>query len=156
MRVISDNPTRTQRAGVALGKLLQPGDLICLSGALGAGKTCLAAAIGRGWGARPPLTSPTFTLVHEHVRGSDDGVLYHLDCYRLRDSFEAMQAGLEDALSGKGPALIEWPERIGEALPPERLWVSLEIMGAASRCIRLKASGDRHEGLLNAFQTQGL
>ena len=156
MRVISDNPARTQRAGVALGKLLQPGDLICLSGALGAGKTCLAAAIGRGWGARPPLTSPTFTLVHEHSRCADDGVLYHVDCYRLGDAREAMQAGLEDALSGQGPALIEWPERIGEALPVERLWVSLEIMGAAKRCIQLKARGERHEGLLNAFRAQAL
>lgn len=156
MRVISDNPTQTQLAGVALGALLQPGDLICLSGALGAGKTCLAAAIGRGWGAQPPLTSPTFTLVHEHGRDSDDGVLFHVDCYRLRDALEAMQAGLEDALSGQGPALIEWPERMREALPPERLCVSLEILGPARRCLWLKASGERHEGLLQAFQAQAL
>ncbi len=152
MRVISDNPTQTQLAGVALGRLLQPGDLICLSGALGAGKTCLAAAIGRGWGAQPALTSPTFTLVHEHGRDSDDGVLFHIDCYRLRDAFDAMQAGLEDALSGQGPALIEWPERVGEALPEERLWVSLEILGPARRHLRLKANGERHKGLITAFQ----
>lgn len=152
MRVISDNPTRTQQAGVALGALLRPGDLICLSGAMGAGKTCLAAAIGRGWGALPPLTSPTFTLVHEHGRSADDDVLYHVDCYRLRDAHDAMQAGLEDALSGQGPALIEWPERMEQALPAERLWVSLEILGAARRGMLLKARGDRHEALLHAFQ----
>ena len=156
MRVISDNPGETQQAGVALGALLQPGDLICLSGGLGAGKTCLAAAIGRGWGAQPPLTSPTFTLVHEHGRDLDDGVLYHVDCYRLRDALDAMQAGLEDALSGQGPALIEWPERMAEALPPERMWVSLEILGPARRCIRLKARGERHEDLLQALQVQTL
>ena len=156
MRVISDNPARTQLAGVALGRLLRPGDLICLGGALGAGKTCLAAAIGRGWGAQPPLTSPTFTLVHEHGRNSDDDVLFHIDCYRLRDALDAMQAGLEDALSGQGPALIEWPERLGEALPQERLWVSLEILGPAKRCIHLKARGERHEYLLQAFQVQTL
>ena len=156
MRVISDNPNQTQLAGMALGRLLQPGDLICLSGGRGAGKTCLAAAIGRGWGAQPPLTSPTFTLVHEHGRNSDDGVLFHIDCYRLCDALDAMQAGLEDALSGQGPALIEWPERMRQALPRERLWVSLEILGPARRCIWLKARGKRHECLLQAFQVKTL
>ncbi len=154
MRVISDSPLQTQQAGERLGTLLQAGDLICLSGGLGAGKTCLAAAIGRGWGGLPPLTSPTYTLVHEHRRQQDDGVLFHIDCYRLQDASEAMQAGLEEALDGQGPALIEWPERLGAGLPAERLWVSLEITGPASRFIQLKASGERHESLLKTFQCQ--
>ncbi len=154
MRVISGSPLQTQQAGETLGTLLQPGDLICLSGGLGAGKTCLAAAIGKGWGGLPPLTSPTYTLVHEHRRNRDDGVLFHIDCYRLQDASEAMQAGLEEALDGQGTALIEWPERLGDALPPERLWVSLEITGPASRCIQLQACGERHESLLKTFKIQ--
>lgn len=147
MQVISEGPAQTRRLGMALGAQLRPGDLVCLAGGLGAGKTWLAAAIGEGWGAQQPLTSPTFTLIHEHRRASDDAVLFHVDCYRLRDAREALQAGLEDALAGQGPALIEWPERIVEILPAERLWISLEILGQERRRLHLCARGERHARL---------
>ncbi|MCS7071697.1 MAG: tRNA (adenosine(37)-N6)-threonylcarbamoyltransferase complex ATPase subunit type 1 TsaE, partial [Anaerolinea sp.] len=81
--IISSSPEQTQRLGMRLGTLLRPGDLVCLSGDLGAGKTIFAAGIGLGWGAIPPLTSPTFNLVHIHTRRQDAQRLYHLDCYRL-------------------------------------------------------------------------
>ncbi len=148
MQLISDSPAQTRQLGMALGAQLLPGDLICLDGGLGAGKTWLAAAIGQGWGALHPLTSPTYTLIHEHRRQRDDTTLFHLDCYRLRDAQEALQAGLEDALGGCGPALIEWPERVAAALPPERLWVSLESLAPTRRRLRVNSVGERHQVLL--------
>ena len=152
MQLISDSPAETHQLGLTLGAQLLPGDLICLDGNLGAGKTWLAAAIGQGWGALQPLTSPTYTLIHEHRRQRDDSTLYHLDCYRLRDAREALQAGLEEALSGCGPALIEWPGRIAAALPRERLWLELEILSATRRRLQMSAVGERHEALLAALQ----
>ena len=153
MQTVSDCPEQSQKLGMALGARLQPGDVICLAGGLGAGKTWLAAAIGRGWGALQPLTSPTFTLLHEHQRARDDSRLFHADCYRLRDAGEALQAGLAEALAGHGPVVIEWPERISGILPREHLWISLEILGSERRRIVSCAVGGRHEGLLAILQS---
>lgn len=154
VQLVSDSPAQSRDLGLALGAQLQPGDVICLAGSLGAGKTWLAAATGVGWGALPPLTSPTFTLIHEHRRARDDSTLFHLDCYRLRNAGEATQAGLEEALAGYGPALIEWPERIVEILPAERLWISLDILGPERRRLQLQGAGARHKQLLSALLQQ--
>ena len=151
VQLVSDSPAQSRDLGLALGAQLQPGDVVCLAGSLGAGKTWLAAAIGMGWGALQPLTSPTFTLIHEHRRARDDSTLFHVDCYRLCNAGEAVQAGLEEALVGYGPALIEWPERIVEILPAERLWLSLEILGPERRRLQLQGRGARHEQLLSAL-----
>src|SRR5687768_10234172 len=80
---LSHGPEQTQRYGVRLGELLAPGDLVCLAGQLGAGKTNLANGIGRGFGIDEPLTSPTFTLVNEYRRPGDGRTLVHVDAYRL-------------------------------------------------------------------------
>lgn len=151
MQLISESPAQTRLAGMALGAQLLPGDLICLEGGLGAGKTWLAAAIGQGWGAQPALTSPTFTIMHEHRRAQDESILFHLDCYRLRDAEEALQAGLERALAGAGPAVIEWPGRIVAALPAERLWIRLEMLAPEQRRLELVAVGERHRALTGAL-----
>src|SRR3990170_117452 len=90
---VSGSPAQTARIGERLGELLQPGDVICLAGALGAGKTCLAQGVGKGWGASGDVTSPTFTLVHELRRSRDDALLYHIDLYRIESSAEARLLG---------------------------------------------------------------
>src|SRR5258707_11424486 len=79
----STSVEQTAYFGARLGKLLGAGDVICLSGPLGAGKTALAAGIAAGWGALEPVNSPTFVFVHEHHRAADALRLYHVDCYRL-------------------------------------------------------------------------
>lgn len=150
--IISHNAEQTRRLGVRLGTLLQPGDLICLSGEMGAGKTVFSAGIGAGWGAQTPLTSPTFNLVHEHSRDKDPHKLYHLDCYRLKSAAETDSIGLEDILSGQGAVVIEWPENIEAALPAHRLWITLKVLEPARRNIVFEASGARYEALLNQFQ----
>ncbi len=152
MQLLSESPQQTRRLGLALGAQLLPGDLVCLSGPLGAGKTWLAAAIGSGWGALQPLASPTFTLLHEHRRRHDATTLHHLDCYRLRDADEALQAGLATAFAGDGPALLEWPERITAILPPQRLWIELEILTPGRRRLTCTAGDARHQALLRALQ----
>jgi tRNA threonylcarbamoyladenosine biosynthesis protein TsaE len=150
--IISHSAEQTRRLGVRLGTLLQAGDVICLSGDLGAGKTAFAAGIGAGWGAREPLTSPTFNLVHEHERERDSERLFHLDCYRLTRPTDADSIGIDDVLSGRGAVIIEWPEHIDRVLPRERLWIELRILEPTRRNFLFEAVGARYDTLLEQFR----
>lgn len=149
--IISHNAEQTRRLGVRLGTLLQAGDIICLSGDMGAGKTALASGIGIGWGATTPLTSPTFNLVHVHTREKDQQQLYHLDCYRLHGAADAFTIDLDDILSGRGPVIIEWPEHIEDVLPRERLWIELRILEPTRRNFVFDAIGSRYQTLIDQF-----
>jgi tRNA threonylcarbamoyladenosine biosynthesis protein TsaE len=148
---ISHAPEQTVRLGVRLGERLLPGDVLCLSGELGSGKTTFASGVGRGWGALEPVTSPTFVLVHEYQR-ADGRRLFHLDCYRLRSGAEALALGFEDLLDSGGAMLIEWPAHILEVLPPERLTLTLRWVDAEKRGFRMDAAGARYETLLKEFR----
>jgi tRNA threonylcarbamoyladenosine biosynthesis protein TsaE len=150
--IISHSAEQTQRLGLRLGTLLRPGDVICLSGDMGAGKTVFAAGIGKGWGAKTPLTSPTFNLVHEHSREADSQRLFHLDCYRLESADEVDAIGFDDILNGPGPAIIEWPEHIIAALPRQRLWIELRILEPTRRNFIFEATGKRYEELIQNFR----
>lgn len=152
LEVISYSAEQTQRLGARLGMLLQPGDLVCLSGDLGAGKTVFAAGIGKGWGAATLLTSPTFALIHVHERAADQHKLYHLDCYRLEGPADADNIGLDDVLMGNGPIIFEWPERIKAALPDQRLWIDLRVLETTRRLFNFQAAGPRALALLEAFR----
>ncbi len=148
---ISHAPEQTVRLGVRLGERLAAGDVLCLSGELGSGKTTFASGLGRGWGALEAVTSPTFVLVNEYRR-ADGQRLWHLDCYRLRSGAEAVAFGFDDLLGGQGVMLIEWPEHIREVLPPERLQLSLRWVDAEKRGFRMEALGARYETLLKEFR----
>lgn len=149
---VSNSAAQTERLGVRLGELLQPGDLLCLGGGLGAGKTCLARGISRGWGAVRSATSPTFVLINEYARAVDNLPLFHLDCYRLQGPAEAWAIGLDDILDRQGAVMIEWPERIEALLPTDRLWISLRWAAATKRGICFTAAGRRAEQLLTKFR----
>jgi tRNA threonylcarbamoyladenosine biosynthesis protein TsaE len=151
--IISHSAEQTRRLGVRLGTLLQAGDILCLAGDLGAGKTAFASGIGEGWGVKTPLTSPTFNLVHEHEREADSQILYHLDCYRLHDPAAADTIGIDDILSGRGPVIVEWPENIEAILPRERLWIDLRIIEPTRRNFIFEANGKRYETLLEQFRS---
>ncbi len=151
--IISHSAEQTARLGARLGQLLQPGDVICLSGDMGAGKTVFATGIGRGWGARHALTSPTFTLVHEHRR-TDGQRLYHLDCYRLQSGDDVDSIGFDDILDSNGVMLIEWAERIMDALPKDRLWLELRVIEATRRNLLLEGTGTRYEQLVTEFRAR--
>jgi tRNA threonylcarbamoyladenosine biosynthesis protein TsaE len=149
---VSHSPDQTQRFGERLGAFLQPGDLVCLQGDLGTGKTCLAQGVGRGLGVTEPITSPTFTLIAEH-RPVAGPTLYHIDVYRLRMPVEeALASGMDEYFEGDGVCLVEWADRIGDALPRERLWVKLRHMGASKRGLTITATGRRYEKLLDEFR----
>src|SRR5580698_446032 len=100
----------TLEFGGRLARELQRGDVIALSGELGAGKTALVKGIAHGLGITMDVTSPTFTLIHEYVGGRLP--LFHVDLYRLDTVSQALAVGIEDYLNGPGVTVIEWAERI--------------------------------------------
>lgn len=148
----SDSPQRTEALGKVLGNFLQPGDLICLSGLLGAGKTVLSRGIGAGWGAQPPLTSPTYNLVHEHCREADSGRLLHIDLYRIGELTDAASLGIDDCLEDNATVIIEWCERLRDQLPPEKMHIGLELAEDHHRQLLISAQGVRHLALLDAWR----
>jgi tRNA threonylcarbamoyladenosine biosynthesis protein TsaE len=139
---------QTQRLGALLAPLLRSGDVVCLQGALGAGKTCLAQGIGRALGVSSPMTSPTFIIVHEYALPERPYRLYHIDLYRIEGAAEACATGLEDLLFGDGVCVIEWAERIVGILPKDRLWITLQQVGDSQRELSLQAHGQRSAELL--------
>jgi tRNA threonylcarbamoyladenosine biosynthesis protein TsaE len=149
----SHSPEQTRRLGVRLGELLRAGDLVCLEGALGTGKTCLAQGIGRGCGVTESLISPTFTLIHEYQRSHNGRALYHVDLYRIANVQEALGLGLDDYLDDRSAiTVIEWPERAGELLPDDRLWILIRRIKGNRRILLLSAHGARYEALLREFR----
>jgi tRNA threonylcarbamoyl adenosine modification protein YjeE len=120
------------RWGEAFGRQLEPGTVVTLSGELGAGKTTLAQAICRGYGATGEVTSPTFALVHEYVAPRSS--VCHLDLYRLDAPRDLENLGFDEILASGAVVLIEWPERAGDWLPADRVDLRLQhIPGDASR-----------------------
>jgi tRNA threonylcarbamoyladenosine biosynthesis protein TsaE len=142
---LSGSPAQTARLGERLGRVLRGGEVICLNGQLGAGKTCFAQGLGRGWGATDDLTSPTFTLIHELRRSQDRARLYHVDLYRVESEREAWLLGLSDLMDATDVVLIEWPERAPSLLPPDRLWIELEIVDDTRRRLTFTATDDAHQ-----------
>jgi tRNA threonylcarbamoyladenosine biosynthesis protein TsaE len=149
---VSTSVAQTERLGIRLGELLEPRDIVCLSGELGAGKTVLARGIGRGWGTPLRVTSPTFMLVNEYPRPQDGSILYHIDCYRLERPEDVETTGLEDILDQPAAVIIEWPEHIVELLPPDRLWITLVYDSPTRRRLRFTAAGPRAAVLLLDFR----
>ncbi len=147
MTITTESPDETGKIGERLGKLLQGGNRIYLTGTLGAGKTCLALGIARGWGAVEHGTSPTFTLINEYHR-PDGNVLYHVDCYRLSSVPDALSTGLEDVLDSISPLVVEWPERIEGILPAEALWIAIGDERNSHRKIVFTARGNHAAKLL--------
>jgi tRNA threonylcarbamoyladenosine biosynthesis protein TsaE len=152
--VISHNVDETYQIGHHLGTLLRAGDIICLAGDLGAGKTALTRGIGRGWGALEAVTSPTFTLVHEHRRSQDDLTLYHIDCYRLQGSADAWSIGLDDLLHNDGILVIEWAKNIADVLPAERLWIAIDVLNDTHRRLTFGAAGRRFRALVEGLRQE--
>jgi tRNA threonylcarbamoyladenosine biosynthesis protein TsaE len=142
----SHSPEQTRRLGMRLGALLHPGDLICLQGDLGAGKTTLVQGVAQGWGTLDAVSSPTFVLVNVYRR-ADGAQLSHFDAYRIESLGEAEELDF-DALLNQGPLFIEWPERVESILPSERLWAWLEYETEEHRAMRFAAHGKRYEHLL--------
>jgi tRNA threonylcarbamoyladenosine biosynthesis protein TsaE len=150
MDFFSRSPEQTRRIGVRLGGALQPGDVICLQGDLGAGKTTFVQGIAHGWGSQDSVSSPTFIIVNVYRRG-DEARLFHMDAYRLDSTPEAEELDL-DTMMAQGPLIIEWPERMDGLVPAERLWVNLEHIDEEERQMKFRASGQRYDKLLEVIR----
>ena len=150
LEFVSRSPEQTRRLGSRLGTLLEPGDVICLSGDLGAGKTTFVQGLAQGWGSLDMVSSPTFVLVNMYRR-ADGGHLYHLDAYRLANALEAEDLDLERMLED-GPLVVEWPERIQPVLPGNRLWISLRYLADEQRGMVFTSQGQHFDEVLVEFR----
>jgi tRNA threonylcarbamoyladenosine biosynthesis protein TsaE len=152
MDLLTHNAKETRAFAARLATQVQRGDLLLLHGDLGAGKTTFAQGLAEGLGIAAGVTSPTFTLVQEYRGGRLP--LYHFDLYRLGGPDEVFDLGFFDYLEQGGVVVVEWPERLGESLPDERLDITLSAAGEAERTITLLARGARHTQLLTALEEQ--
>ena len=150
LTLISRSLSETQQLGTLLGQLLKGGEVICLEGELGTGKTSLIQGIGRGQGIEGPITSPTFTLVNEY-RGRR-AILYHVDLYRLDSIEEMIATGIDGCFYADGICMVEWAEKAKEILPPERLYVTLQHINEEQRRILLQAKGAYYNQLLHRLK----
>jgi len=149
---VSRSEAQTRRLGARLGALLRSGDVICLAGELGTGKTCFTQGVGRGLGAKRPITSPTFTLINEY-RGTEMRLpFYHIDLYRIESAEEVLTLGLEEYLYGNGVCVVEWADRARGMLPKEHLWILFRHMDETRRGILIRAVGKRYQKLLQEFK----
>ena len=151
--VISHSASQTFRIGECLGGMLQSGDVICLQGNLGMGKTCFTQGIGRGLAVEGVINSPTFVYISEHAPSRSGPYLYHVDLYRIQDYTDAFALGLEEYMYGDGVTVIEWAERAQEIIPSERLWVTLDYLDYTKRSLIFEATGDRYLALLKKLRT---
>ncbi len=131
---ILNNVEATQAFAETWTTDLTGGEIFALHGVLGSGKTQLVKGLVRGLGYRGPVTSPTFTLVHEYLGGRLP--IYHLDLYRIQGEKEAIEIGIEEYIPSDGVTVIEWPERIAALLPPQTMHWELEVVSLTERVVR--------------------
>ncbi|MFC6086963.1 tRNA (adenosine(37)-N6)-threonylcarbamoyltransferase complex ATPase subunit type 1 TsaE [Sphaerisporangium aureirubrum] len=149
---LADTAERTRALGEELARVLRPGDLVVLSGPLGAGKTTLVQGIAEGLKVRGPITSPTFVIARVHPSRTGGPALVHADAYRLGGALEVddldLDASLEDSVT-----VVEWGEGLVEGLTEDRLEVSIERADAGDeRVIRVRGVGGRWSGAPEWFE----
>lgn len=120
----SYSPEETFAIGRELGEQLKPGDIYCLIGDLGVGKTVFTQGLAKGLGIEEPINSPTFTIIQEYHEGRIP--LYHFDVYRIGDVSEMDELGYEEYFYGDGACLIEWGNLIEEILPKDTVTITIE------------------------------
>ena len=127
----TESPEETQALGEKLGKTLKEGDVIALIGDLGTGKTCLTQGITRGVGIAPGeiVSSPSYILINEY---NGKVPIYHIDLYRLENSEEIAELGLSEYVEGDGICIIEWAERMSDALPDTCIKIHITLAGAST------------------------
>ena len=153
--MISKSAEQTMLIGELMGRLLEPGDIVALTGELGAGKTCLTKGIARGLGVSSGLqvTSPTFTLMNEYP--GEKVRLIHVDTYRLSGPTDLEEMGYEDYFFGNNVVVVEWAEKIRDLLPQTTVYVTLRYVDENSRQIDISGDGDRSKRINNALQEGG-
>jgi tRNA threonylcarbamoyladenosine biosynthesis protein TsaE len=145
VEIISHSPEQTQKFGVSIGELAQPGDIFLLVGDLGAGKTCLTQGIAWGLDIKEYAASPSFVVIRELYGRLP---LYHIDFYRLNHLEEIAELGLDDYLYGNGVSVVEWAEKGLSLLPPEHLLIEMSYVSDTERRLKLKPSGKRYRNIV--------
>lgn len=146
MKIVSKSISKTLKIGRIIAKNLQKGDIICLFGELGSGKTVLTKGIAEGLGIKKnKIISPTFVLIREHKAGVP---FYHFDLYRLKSPKEILVLGYEEYFYDDGITVVEWADRLRYLLPKECLKIELGIKTARQRRLRFIPIGERYKDLV--------
>lgn len=141
--VYTASPAQTRELGRRLGALVHAGDVLALSGDLGAGKTVLVQGITAGAGSSGYVASPTFTFIREY---GGRVPIYHVDLYRLDDPRQLDDLGLEELFDRAGVVVIEWAEKAASLLPAEYLWIAISFVNDDDRRrLRFLPKGERYE-----------
>ncbi len=150
LEFFSKSADQTRRLGTRLGALLNPGDVICLSGDLGAGKTTFVQGVAKGWGSLDTVTSPTFVIVNQYRR-PEGTILHHMDAYRLQGAEDAYNLDM-DEMYATGALVLEWPEQIKDALPDAYLWINLKWIDENQRQMVFIPKGENYKKILSRFR----
>lgn len=135
IEIISSSVDETIQAGFEFAKQVKPGEVICLDGDLGAGKTHFVKGVASYFGISPnKVSSPTYTLINEY---SGELLVYHFDCYRLEHEEEALEIGAEEYFYGDGVCLIEWPGKISSLIPEDATWIKISHLKGSQRKIHI-------------------
>ena len=147
----TDSAEETQALGSRLARAFADGDVLALSGDLGAGKTTFVQGLARGLGITAPVTSPTFVLINRY-RTPEGRTLQHADCYRLqRAPLEMWDVGLDDLMNGDDTVIIEWADRLPGLLPSEHLEIRFEYLDENRRRLTFQAHGAHYDALLRTI-----
>jgi tRNA threonylcarbamoyladenosine biosynthesis protein TsaE len=133
---ISNNPAETEEIGRRFANNVDTGSVLALEGDLGSGKTQFTKGLVAALGSSIPVTSPTFTIIHEYPGGRLP--VYHFDFFRLEDQESVARLGLDDYLFGDGISVIEWADRFPELIPEHARWILFEIKSENARTISTK------------------
>jgi tRNA threonylcarbamoyladenosine biosynthesis protein TsaE len=152
-QMVSSNSVDSEMLGSAIGCLLEAGDIVCLYGELGSGKTVLTRGIARGLGVTPEqaVRSPSFVLMHCYQGRVP---VYHADLYRLEGPSDIDEIGLREFLGGDGVAIIEWAGKLDASLPVERLEIAIAHQTEETRLITITPWGERYHQLLRQWQSR--
>lgn len=148
LKIKTNNAEETQALGYKIGTALCGGEIIAMTGDLGAGKTTLTKSLAKGLGIEDYITSPTFTIVNEY---SGRVKLFHFDVYRISDIEEMYDLGYEEYFFSDGVCIIEWSNLIEEILPEERINIDIVYIDENSRQITVSGSGQRFDDLIKGL-----
>ncbi|MGE5626933.1 MAG: tRNA (adenosine(37)-N6)-threonylcarbamoyltransferase complex ATPase subunit type 1 TsaE [Solirubrobacterales bacterium] len=147
MELLLDSVEKTMELGIKIGKLVKPGDILCLDGELGSGKTHLAKGIALGLNINEHITSPTFTIVNEY-KGRVK--LYHFDVYRIDDPDEIEAIGFDEYIFSDAVSIIEWSDLIQDLIPKERVNIIIKKVPGKDenfRSVSINYVGSRYDYL---------
>jgi tRNA threonylcarbamoyladenosine biosynthesis protein TsaE len=133
---ISNSPVETEAIARQFAKELNAGSILALEGELGSGKTQFTKGIVAGLESSAPVTSPTFTIIHEYPGGRLP--VYHFDFFRLEDRQSLARLGLDDYFFGDGVSVIEWADRFPEFIPEQARWILFQLKSENARTITMK------------------